>query len=90
LDKYKIAETENFSKKINSRKYNHLYQKVFEDIYPILRSNPFFGTNIKKLKESYKDLYRFRIGNFRLFYKIEEEKSIIFLIDIENRKDAYK
>ena len=90
MDKYKIAETENFSKKMNSRKYNHLYQKVFEDIYPILRSNPFFGTNIKKLKGSYKDLYRFRIGDFRLFYKIEEEKSIIFLVDIENRKDAYK
>ena len=90
MDKYKIAETENFSKKINSRKYNHLYQKIFADIYPILRNNPFFGTNIKKLKGSYKYLYRFRIGDFRLFYKIEEEKSIIFLVDIENRKDAYK
>jgi mRNA interferase RelE/StbE len=90
LDKYKIAETENYSKKINSKKYNHLCRKIFEDVYPLLRNNPFFGGNIKKLKGEYKDIYRFRIGNYRLFYKIEEQKSIIFMIDIEKRQDAYK
>ena len=88
LDKYKIAETENYSKKINSGKFRHLYQKIFQDIYPILKNNPFFGTNIKKLKGEFKDIYRFRTGDYRLFYKIE--KAIIFMIDIENRKDAYK
>ena len=90
LNKYKIAETENYSRKINSRKYNHMYKKIFEDIYPILKNNPFFGGNIKKLKGDYKDIYRFRIGNYRLFYKIEENESIIFVIDIETRQDAYK
>jgi hypothetical protein len=29
LDKYKIAETESYSKKINSKKYNNLYQNLF-------------------------------------------------------------
>jgi mRNA interferase RelE/StbE len=48
LDNYKIAETDTFSKKIISRKFNHLYNKIFEDIYPLLRNNPLFGTNIKK------------------------------------------
>jgi mRNA interferase RelE/StbE len=90
LDKYKIAETENYSKKINSKKYNNLYQKIFEDVYPILKNNPFFGANIKKLKGEYKDVYRFRIGNYRLFYKIEEQKSLIFMVDIQSRQDAYK
>ena len=88
LDKYKIAETENYSTKINSRKFKNLYQKIYQDIYPILKNNPFFGSNIKKLKGEFKDIYRFRIGDYRLFYKIEKE--IIFIIDIENRKDAYK
>jgi len=90
LDKYKIAETENYSKKINSKKYHHLYQKIFTDIYPMLRNNPFFGANIKKLKGEYKDIYRFKIGDYRLFYKVDEQKSIIFVIDIESRQDAYK
>jgi len=90
LDKFKIAETENFSKKIISKRYGHLYKKIFEDVYPILRKNPFFGGNIKKLKGAYKDIYRFRIGDYRLFYKIEEQNLIIFMIDIETRQDAYK
>ena len=88
LDKYKIAETENFSKKIDSKKYNHLYQKILLDVYPILKNNPYFGANIKKLKGEYKDVYRIRIGDYRLFYKIEG--AMIFVIDIERRQDAYK
>jgi mRNA interferase RelE/StbE len=90
LDKYKIAETENYSKKINAKKYNHLYKKIFEDVYPMLRNNPFFGMNIKKLKGEFKDIYRFRIGNYRLFYKIDDKELLIFVIDIEKRQDAYK
>jgi mRNA interferase RelE/StbE len=90
LDKYKIAETENYSKKITTKKYSHLYKKIFEDVYPILRNNPFFGVNIKKLKGVYKDIYRFRIGSYRLFYKIDEQKTIVFIIDVESRQDAYK
>jgi mRNA interferase RelE/StbE len=90
LDKYKIAETETFSKKMNTKKYGHVYKKIFEDVYPVLRNNPFFGANIKKLKGEYKEIYRFRIGDYRLFYKINEKEFIIFVINIENRKDAYK
>jgi mRNA interferase RelE/StbE len=79
LDKYRIAETETFSKKITARKYSHLYKKIFEDVYPVLRNNPFFGANIKKLKGEYKEIYRFRIGDYRLFYKINEKEFIIFM-----------
>jgi len=90
LLKFKIAETETFENKINTQKYKFLYKKIKEYIYPILRENPYFGPNIKKLKGEYKELYRYRIGDYRLFYKISEETVIIFIIDIENRKDAYK
>jgi mRNA interferase RelE/StbE len=89
LDKYRIGETETFSKKINSKKYNHLYDKIMNDVYPILKNNPFFGVNIKKLKGEYKEIYRFRIGNFRLFYTIDEQELIVFIVNIENRQDAY-
>ncbi|MDR1149642.1 MAG: type II toxin-antitoxin system mRNA interferase toxin, RelE/StbE family [Spirochaetaceae bacterium] len=90
MDKYKIAETETFSRKINTKKYSHLYKKIFEDVYPVLRNNPFFGANIKKLKGEYKETYRFRIGDYRLFYKVDEKEFIIFAVNIENRKDTYK
>lgn len=87
---YKIAETETFEKKIKTIKYKNLYSKITDYVYPILRTNPFFGPNIKKLKGEFNELYRFRIGDFRLFYKVSEETVIVFIVDIESRKDAYK
>jgi len=67
-----------------------LYKKISEYVYPILRDNPYVVTNIKKLKGNFKDFYRYRIGDYRLFYKISEETVIVFIINIEARKDAYK
>ena len=90
MTNYRIAETETFSRKINSKKFNRLYKKIMENVYPILKNNPFFGSHIKKLKDEFKEVYRFRIGDYRLFYKIDEQKSLIFILNIENRKDAYK
>ena len=87
---YKIAETETFEKKIKSIKYKSLYQKITDYVYPIIRENPYFGPNIKKLKGNYKEVYRYRIGDSRLFYKVSEKTVIIFILDIESRKDAYK
>ena len=86
---YKIAETETFSEKIKESKYKSQYRKITDYVYPILRENPFFGPNIKKLKGNLKELYRFRIGIFRLFYKVSNETVIVFILDIEDRKDAY-
>jgi mRNA interferase RelE/StbE len=90
LAKFKIAETQTFENKIKAIKYKTLYSKILDYVYPILRENPFFGSNIKKLKGDYKDVYRYRIGDYRLFYKISEETVIVFIIDIETRKDSYK
>jgi len=90
LGDFKIAETDTFQKKINSSKYKGLYKKITDYVYPLLRENPFFGPHIKKLKGEFKELYRFRIGDYRLFYKVVEDKVIVFILDIENRKDAYK
>lgn len=89
-DSFSIAETEAFEKKIESRDFKHLRNKIQNYVYPILKKNPFFGPNIKKLKGEFEGIYRYRIGNYRLFYLIEEEKLLVISIDIEKRKDAYK
>jgi mRNA interferase RelE/StbE len=90
LVKYIIAETETFQKKIKAPECKALHEKISEYVYPVLRNNPFFGPNIKKLKGKYKEIYRFRLGDYRLLYKIEEQKVIVFIIDIEHRKDVYR
>lgn len=87
---YKIAETETFQKKLQNSKYSHVRKKLIDYVYPILRENPFFGPQIKKLKGTYKEIYRYRIGYFRLFYTVSEELVIVFIIDIELKKDSYR
>ena len=89
MDSFKIAETDSFVKNIQKPKYNKLYKKIVEYIYPMLRRNPYFGANIKRLKGYFSDYYRYRIGDYRLFYKIENEKIMIFIVYIKHRKDAY-
>ena len=88
--KFKIAETENFLKKTGKRDYQPVYNKIVNYVYPQLIKNPFFGPNIKKLKGKYSEVYRYRTGNFTLFYTIESDMVIVFIIDIEKRKDSYK
>ena len=89
LAEFKIAETENFRKQINKLNLKKLYAKIENLIYPQLRANPFFGPNIKKLKGEYEGVYRIRIGSYRLFYTIDKQKVIVFVLEITQRKDAY-
>ncbi|HOU85080.1 MAG TPA: type II toxin-antitoxin system RelE/ParE family toxin [Spirochaetota bacterium] len=90
MNKYRIAETDTFSSKISESKYNKIYKKILDYVYPQIRDNPFFGSNIKKLKGDFEGIYRYRIGNYRLFYKIESGLVLIIILDIDDRKDAYK
>jgi len=84
-----IAETESFQKVILKSQFRSLHSKIVDYIYPQLRQNPFFGTNIKKLKGELSHFYRYRIGSYRLFYTIDTNKFMVFIITIKDRKDSY-
>jgi len=89
LNKFKIAETGTFSSKLSDAMYSRIYKKITDYVYPQLRENPFFGTNIKKLKGEFEGLYRYRVGKYRIFYKIDNDKIMVIMLDIDDRKDAY-
>ena len=86
---FKIAETKTFAK-VKQKISSKLYQKINDVVYPQLRSNPYFGANIKKLKGEFEGFYRYRMGNYRLFYLIDDKKIFVFVIDLKHRKEAYK
>ena len=88
LSKYQIAETKTFSK-LKKNIDKKLYTKIKNFVYPQLRDNPFYGTNIKKLKGDLEGYYRYRIGNYRLFYLIEDDKLIVVVVDFKHRQKAY-
>lgn len=90
LNKFKIAETNTFASKVTDLKYSNIYKRISDYVYPQLRENPFFGSNIKKLKGEFEGLYRYRVGRYRIFYKIEDDTILVIILDIDDRKDAYK
>lgn len=85
---YQIAETKNFEK-IKSKIESKVYLKIVNNVYPQLRTNPFYGTNIKKLKGEFEGYYRYRVGNYRLFYIIENDKVLILITDFRHRQSSY-
>jgi len=88
LSDFEIAETKTFEK-IKIKVDDKLYSKIKNFVYPQLKSNPYYGTNIKKLKGEFEGYYRYRIGNYRLFYLIENEKVLIVIVDLRHRQSAY-
>lgn len=96
---YKIFETDNFIEEIDklSRNLKNLEDKLKEYVYPQLKVNPFFGKNIssirlkskKKLKGYNPQTWRYRIGDIRIFYEIDEKDIIILMISASLRKDSY-
>ena len=89
MSDFKIAETKTFEK-VKKNIDVKLYTKIKNIVYPQLRSNPFYGNNIKKLKGEFEGYYRYRIGNYRLFYLIENEKIIVVIVDLKHRQNAYE
>lgn len=44
----------------------------------------------KPLKYSLKGYRRLRVGKYRVIYKIDEDKVIVIIIDIDHRQDIYQ
>ena len=93
LSKYRIFETDEFEKKLKKlikKDYEFVYEKLIEYIYPQIIEEPAFGKNIKKLKGYNPETWRYRIGNYRIFYSISNEERIVYILTIDKRKDSYK
>jgi len=90
-NEFQIAETESFQKQLKkNRSLDRVYRRIRSYVYPLLRTNPFFGPNIKRLKGTFSDYYRYRIGDYRLFYTVNQEEVIVFVVALRHRQDAYE
>jgi mRNA interferase RelE/StbE len=55
-----------------------------------LEQNPRTHPNIKALKGDLAGLYRYRIGDYRVIYSIEDEVVRVFVVAIAHRSEVYK
>ncbi len=93
LSRYRIFETEEFCKRLerlHKRDAAFLLKKLSGYVYPQLKEEPFFGNNIKKLRGYNPDTWRYCIGRFRLFYSVDLDDEVIYILTIDQRKDAYR
>lgn len=86
---FQIAETETFEDDLKKLKLENRFAKARKTIYSMLKENPYYGNNIKKLKGNFSGLFRYRLGDFRLIYSIDEGEEIVFMLHAVQRKDAY-
>ncbi|QYX32088.1 type II toxin-antitoxin system RelE family toxin [Sphaerospermopsis torques-reginae] len=55
-----------------------------------LEQNPRSHPNIKALKGGYAGFYRYRIGDYRVIYSIEDEVVQVFVVAIAHRGEVYE
>lgn len=92
LGSFKIFETDQFLKDLDrdfSGQQERIKTKLLADVYPQLKQQPYFGKNIKKLKNYTPQTWRYRIGNYRFFYTIDDHKKMVFMIAIDHRGASY-
>jgi len=93
LSEYRIFETDEFrksNKRLAQKRGRSLDKKLTEYVYPQLRQEPHYGPNIKRLQGYDPLTWRYRVGDYRIFYLIDEEEKIVFMLAVDDRKEAYR
>ena len=73
-----------------SGRQEKISRKLRNYVYPQLKENPHFGNNIKKMRNYSPETWRYRIGEYRFFYQIDEQEKIVFMIAADHRKQSYR
>ena len=55
-----------------------------------LEQNPRFYPNIKPLKGDLAGYYRYRIGDYRVIYQVNDETNEVIVNNIAHRRDVYE
>ena len=55
-----------------------------------LEQSPRYHPNIKPLKGDLAGYYRYRIGDHRVIYQVDDEKNQVFVSTIVHRREAYE
>ena len=81
------TKVENFIRRLD-RETQERINIAFEYIggSPFRHENP---TTIRKLRGTKKGFYRYRVGSIRLIYRVDRNKRLIRIVQIDNRDDIY-
>ncbi|MDW7761897.1 MAG: type II toxin-antitoxin system RelE/ParE family toxin [Acidobacteriota bacterium] len=92
MSDYRIFETDQFQDdlgRITSHRKQKIAVKLRTHVYPQFRLQPYYGKNIRKLKDYTPETWRYRIGDYRFFYEIDDKRKIVFMIAADLRSRSY-
>lgn len=91
---YRIFETAQFRKELDKTlspdQREIVSERLRTRVYPRLKKAPRWGAQIKKLKDFEPETWRYRVGDLRFFYAIDEEHTVVVMTAVRFRKDAYR
>jgi len=64
-------------------------QRKLDRCFEQLKREPRRHNNIKALKGMFAGYFRYRVGDYRVVYRIDDTTHTINVIDIANRRDVY-
>jgi len=83
--RYRVLYHRNIKKDLKK-----LYKKVvdlfFSTVKEEILEDPYTGI---KLKGRYRDLWKYRIGDFRIIYSIKKDKISVYILRIRYRSNVY-
>ena len=82
--RFRSAPTKHFLRELKKLPA-HIRARVLHAIEELV-SNPFAGT---RLRGELDGLLRWRTGDYRIVYKIDEERRLVVLLDVGPRKSVY-
>ena len=88
---YRIFATEPFKaalRKLDPSVRARLQLKLRNQVYASLSRSPRFGPNIKRLSGYEPPTWRYRAGQWRLFYSIDDGEGVAFMLAAEPRARA--
>lgn len=72
------------------RKANTALAKKLANCLGKLEESPRFHPNIKALKGDYSGYYRYRVGDYRVVYSVDNRAKIVNIIVIAHRSKVYE
>lgn len=73
------------------------YKKLDPSVKPQLQAGldalqhqPLVGGPIKRLKGRLRDYYRYRVGDYRIVYTVDQRERIVYVDYVQHRKDVYR
>ena len=80
--KVAVKQLKKMDKKIAAFIFSYIEEKLLDCDNPRV-----FG---KALQGNLNDKWRYRVGDYRILAKIEDEKVVITVVEVGHRKDIYK